>query len=282
MPVIQRLAAGGARGFGFGVGGVTYSGLITETATGADSVNGIPPYQGIITETAIGNDSIIGEPLAPGYASFAFNGASYFTTPSDPQFAVGTNNYFVEFFVYPYSINTNVYGTPLFDINWTYGGSTSSSGFAITLTSSTGNLSVRQATTQVLSSYPLSINTWYYVCVSRSGGTTRIFAAPASDTNTVQRASATTTYTLTQGAVYVGKFTSFSYFFNGLISNLRFVVGTGISSPPAVPTTPLTNITGTKLLTCQDLTVIDNSTANGGSPWTLTNSGTTTTSTNPL
>lgn len=70
--------------------------------------------------------------------------------------------------------------------------------------------------------------------------------------------------------------------FNGWISNFRFVNG---SVPTAYATsstttgvqiftpssTSLTNITDTKLLTCQNSTFIDNSIANAGVPFTITN-----------
>jgi hypothetical protein len=283
MPVIQRLAAGGARGFGFGVGGVVYSGLIAETATGSDAVSSTAnsTYQTTITETATGSDAVSSELPTPGYASFDFNGASYFTVPSNAQFAVGTGDYIVECFVYPYAIGTSGFGSPIFDTNW-LSLNNSSYGFAVTLAPTTGRLTLRQRDTSIQTTYGLSINTWYYICVSRSGGTTRLFAALASDTNTVLRGSSSTTYSMSQGGIYVGKFSNYSTYFNGLISNLRFIVGSGVSSAPAVPTTPLTNISNTKLLTCQDITVIDNSTANSGGPWTLTNNGVTTTYTNPL
>lgn len=283
MPVIQRLAAASARGFGLGVGGVGYSATIAESATGSDSILSTvnSTYQTTITETATGSDAVSSELPAPGYASFDFNGASYFTVPSNAQFAVGTGNYIVECFVYPYAIGTSGYGSPIFDTNWFFINN-SNYGFAITLAANTGRLTLRHRETSVQTTYSLSINTWYYICASRSGGTTRLFAALASDTNTVLRGSSSTNYDMSQGGIYVGKFGNYSTYFNGLISNLRFIVGSGVSSAPAVPTTPLTNISNTKLLTCQDITVIDNSTANSGGPWTLTNNGVTTTYTNPL
>ena len=57
MPVIQRLATGGARGFGLGVGGVGYSAIISESASISDSVNWGTPYQGNISESATGSDT---------------------------------------------------------------------------------------------------------------------------------------------------------------------------------------------------------------------------------
>lgn len=58
MPVIQRLAAASARGFGLGVGGVGYSATIAESATGSDSVNWLTPYQGIIAESAVASEVV--------------------------------------------------------------------------------------------------------------------------------------------------------------------------------------------------------------------------------
>ena len=57
-----------------------------------------------------------------------------------------------------------------------------------------------------------------------------------------------------------------TWFFTGYISNARFVKGTAIYDPTAttitVPTTPLTSVSGTSLLTCQSNRFIDNSVDN--------------------
>lgn len=73
MPVIQRLAAASARGFGLGVGGVGYSAVISESASISDSVNWGTPYQGNISESATGSDIIVasGE---PSIGSFVYGG----------------------------------------------------------------------------------------------------------------------------------------------------------------------------------------------------------------
>lgn len=63
MPVIQRLAAASARGFGLGVGGVGYSAIIAEVASGSDSISSTAnsTYQTAIAETATGSDVIVGD-----------------------------------------------------------------------------------------------------------------------------------------------------------------------------------------------------------------------------
>jgi len=52
MPIIQRLAAGSARGFGFGKSGVLYQRSIVETAAVIDTVDWQLTRQGLIAETA--------------------------------------------------------------------------------------------------------------------------------------------------------------------------------------------------------------------------------------
>jgi hypothetical protein len=292
MPVIQRLAAGGARGFGFGVGGVTYSGLITETATGADSVNGIPPYQGIITETATGadstdgtsnstyqvsttetatgSDSISSSLILPGYASFDFNGAAYVDTPTSSTFATGSNDWTLQFFIYLRATPSS--NTTVFDV----GSGVVTNGWRVEITTS------RQVRLLGLSSYNttagLSLNTWYFITVTRySSPGVYIFIDSTRNT-----ASSFNLGTLSSSTYCrIGGAQNNATRINALISNLQFRNNISVSSV-TVPTTPLTNDANTLLLTCQNGTIIDNSTANGGSPWTLTNSGTTTTSTNPL
>lgn len=73
MPVIQRLAAASARGFGLGVGGVGYSVTIAEAATGSDSVNWLTPFEGVITESATGSDLLLASG-DPSIGAFIYGG----------------------------------------------------------------------------------------------------------------------------------------------------------------------------------------------------------------
>lgn len=71
MPVLQRLATGSARGFGFGVGGITYAASITELATGTDSISSTQnyTYEGSITELATVTDITTPSTLLPNIVS---------------------------------------------------------------------------------------------------------------------------------------------------------------------------------------------------------------------
>lgn len=63
MPVIQRLATGGARGFGFGKSGAVYQQIITETATASDVIGRSVLNDIEIAETASASDLITTLPI---------------------------------------------------------------------------------------------------------------------------------------------------------------------------------------------------------------------------
>jgi hypothetical protein len=117
-----------------------------------------------------------------------------------------------------------------------------------------------------------TINAWNHIAFVRSGTTTSGYV------NGVL--AGTTTYTPgTTSAVSIGRYNgSPFYYFPGYISNLRVVNGTAVYTANFTPpTAPLTAIAGTCLLTCQNATIIDNST----NAYTITNNGAATTSNVP-
>ena len=117
---------------------------------------------------------------------------------------------------------------------------------------------------------PLTANTWNHVAYTRASGTSRLFvngvSCTFSGTLTQQIYSGGYALTIGQGAYvgYLGPLT-------GYISNLRIVKGTALyTSNFTPPTTPLTAVSGTSLLTCQSNRFIDNS----SNAFALTASGT--------
>jgi hypothetical protein len=104
-------------------------------------------------------------------------------------------------------------------------------------------------------------NTWNHVAFVRdsSNVATVFFNGVRSSTGAV---SDTYSYTTTAAVGWCGG--AVPRYFAGYISNARLVVGSNVYDPTqstiTVPTTPLTAITNTKLLTCQSDTFIDNST----------------------
>jgi hypothetical protein len=103
----------------------------------------------------------------------------------------------------------------------------------------------------------IPLNAWTHVAFTRSGTTVRVFL------NGVQSGSATNSTTFTSTANGTIGYSSGFNSFSGYLSNVRFVKGTAVyTSNFTPPTTPLTAIAGTSLLTCQSNRFIDNSTNN--------------------
>jgi hypothetical protein len=104
-------------------------------------------------------------------------------------------------------------------------------------------------------------NTWNHVAFVRNSSNvaTVFFNGVRSSTGTT---SDTYSYTTSAAIGWCGG--AVPRHFAGYISNARLVVGSNVYDPTqstiTVPTTPLTAITNTKLLTCQDATFKDNST----------------------
>jgi hypothetical protein len=109
----------------------------------------------------------------------------------------------------------------------------------------------------------ISANTWNHVAFVRNSSNvaTVFFNGVRSSTGTV---SDTYSYTTSAAIGYTGGIVSRNWI--GYISNARLVVGSNVYDPTSttitVPTSPLTAITNTSLLTCQSPTFIDNSTNN--------------------
>ena len=116
----------------------------------------------------------------------------------------------------------------------------------------------------------ISLNAWHHLVVARDGSNNMTVFVDGVRATT-GATTVTKNYSVSTKAV---GFVSGGDYWHGYISNLRCVVGTAVYSPTSstltVPTTPLTAITNTALLTCQSNRFIDNST----NAYSLTPSGT--------
>lgn len=127
------------------------------------------------------------------------------------------------------------------------------------------NLGVRTGATALIdSSAGWQFNTWLHVAVVRSGGTLTLYI------NGTNRGSTTFTNNCTDGLQYIGRPSDTSNFaMQGYISNLRITKSAVYTTAFTPPTSHLTAISGTSLLTCQSNRFKDNSTNN----FTLTRNG---------
>ena len=111
---------------------------------------------------------------------------------------------------------------------------------------------------------------WHHVALVRSSGTTSLYI----DGTLAKAASDTTNYDGTY--VAIGGYYSTSYLWDGYISNFRVVKGTAVyTSSFKPPTAPLTSITNTKLLCCNN----SSTTGSTVTPGTITANGDPTAST---
>jgi hypothetical protein len=212
-----------------------------------DSINNL-------TITKFGNTSVQRfSPFSPSsitptsYSGYFDGTGDYLTVPSTDVFAFGTGAYTIEAWVYvtSRSLEASIWATGAQNNN-----------FLIT----TGGLLRLYNGTSYTGTTVIPLNTWAHVAVVRTSTAsngTQLFVNGVSDlvfTDTTNQTSATT------GVIGVNGTGGEQYFF-GSISNLRVVKGTAVyTSNFTPPTTPLTAISGTSLLTCQSPSLIDNST----------------------
>ena len=126
--------------------------------------------------------------------------------------------------------------------------------------------------TTYTSSVAITTNAWNHIAVVRTSGTLKIFVNGVQGYSQAHSVSLNAT-----GSLLIGGTAAYT---TGYISNLRIVKGTAVyTSAFTPPTTPLTAISGTSLLTCQSAAFTDNSTNN----FAITiNGNTTVTGNNPF
>jgi hypothetical protein len=210
------------------------------------------------------------------YSTYFDGTGDYLSVPSNTQFAL-SSDFTVELWVY----SSIAWAATRNFVN------TNSGGFFLQYVVGTGlQIGVAGSAATATFTTTLSSNTWYHIAVTRSSGSNKCFV------NGVQVGSTVTESTsYAQNGMYIGALWEGSQPLTGHISNLRVIKGTALYTSTFTPsTTPLTAISGTSLLTCQNSTLIDNSTnaftitSNGDarpiavSPFTQTTSSTTLTS----
>jgi len=109
---------------------------------------------------------------------------------------------------------------------------------------------------------------WRHWALVRSSGTLSLYI----DGQLITSVADSTNYSDASGTFYIGQAPVLAIYINGYLSNLRIVKGTAVyTSNFTPPTSPLTAIANTSLLTCQSSTFIDNS----ANYFTITASGNT-------
>lgn len=184
---------------------------------------------------------------SPGSVDFDGLGG-YLTVDSDANLALGADAFTIECWIHP----NDTTRAGIFD------GRSSGAGAypAISYAVSGSNLVYTVNGSDLISGGAATVGAWNHVAVTRSGTTTRLFLRGGL----IGSATDNTTYLQLSDRPAIGAagWTLGDFPFNGKISNLRVVKGaalyTGAFTPP---TSPLTAISGTQLLTCQGMGFLD-------------------------
>lgn len=251
-----------------------YKGNIRSATAPTTSISGA---QGIWTPTeAMQAKQASAWPTAGTGGSIALNGSSQYLTAAAAQSppTLGTNNFTIEVFVRFAALPAN--GS---FANICSQGNGSDFRFFLngSVTPGLGVLTGWQGAStkwQTLAS-GIVTNTWYHLCVMRSSST--VVDYYVNGTKLAKTTNTATLVTYTATGMYVGG-ESGNYRLNGNITNYRLTIGTAVYAVDGFtpPTSPLTNITNTKLLLLANDSgtfTNDSSTANSGGPYTVTNVG---------
>ena len=191
-----------------------------------------------------------------------FDGASdYLTLASNAAFSFGTGSFTYE--TWFYSTGTTSAANVFYDLSNANGAGS----FSVFTTG--GVLYIRIGGTGNDLTYTLTsswINTWHHLAVVRNGTTLTVYLDGTSV------ATGTRAQDVTQSTPYIGDSINAlaGYSFGGYLSNTRVVKGTAVYTGNFTPpTSPLTAISGTSLLTCQSNRFRDASSNN----FTITTSG---------
>jgi len=196
-------------------------------------------------------------PFSPtGWSAYFDGTGDYLSATSNAAFGMGSGNYTIECWLY-------LTGTPTYHGIYSTTGTTSSDiqiqlqNRLLRLSSYTAQIAIADSGTEV------PLNQWTHVAFCRSGTTVRLF------NNGIQVGSATDSITWATGAIQIGQVFAL-YPLNGYMSNLRVVKGTALYTANFTPpTSALTAIANTSLLTLQSNRFIDNST----NAFTITSNG---------
>ncbi len=229
------------------------SNAFTLTSSGSPSVQAFHP---ISAPTAY-------YPAVNGGAGYFDGSGDYLTSATSTNLQLGTSDFTVEYWVnfssLPGYFAASVFGTGLsssgsaaFDalFGW-YQVSSSGGNLSLFLSSAASGWDIA-SNVVIIPAYP-ALNTWHHVAVTRNGSTFRTFW------NGVQQATFTSSASIYQSANSITLGVGQGGWFNGYLSNYRFVKGTSLyNSNFAPPTVPLTAVANTQyLLSCTNAGIID-------------------------
>ena len=222
-------------------------------------------------EQPVGLQLDLSATAVPGYYSGFFDGTGdYLSAATNTAFDIGSVDFTIECWV---NSNSFVASQGLVS-RYNFSGGTGT-GWAFLITAST-NIRIIRGNDVLLDSTvsALLTGTWYHLAVVRQGTTLTTYLNGVQ----VGQALGIANFTDASTSLQIGRTNTITNDLNGYISNVRVVKGTAVYTAAFTPpTAPLTAISGTSLLTCQNNYFKDNSsnafavTANGNANPNLLN-----------
>ena len=210
-------------------------------------------------------------PYGSNWSNYFVRSSSQYLTVSNSggQFSFGTGAFTIECWINLSSLPSST-GYPA--SYWIFGGGPVNSNpgidFYINNTQIGFNLTDFTSPTAI-GNHGMSVGTWYHVAVVRGGGSNQTVSIYVNGTRVATASSVTATADAATTGIAISAAEPSGATggnFDGYISNHRIVKGTAVYDPTqsslTVPTSPLTAITNTSLLTCQSNRFKDNSTNN--------------------
>jgi hypothetical protein len=216
---------------------------VTLTPSGTPSVQAFSPFGGVTS-------------VPTSYSAYFDGTGDYLTVPDNTALQMGSGNFTIEFWINYSSIAG--YQSPFTK------GYTAAGDILLQTGNGDGAINVYLSGTAVISeSTGAVVGRWYHYALVRSGTTVTLYRDGVSRGTATSSVNFNTTDQLgiggtgkAPGGNSVGAFAV-----NGYMSNVRIVKGTAVYTGSFTPpTSPLTAIANTSLLTCQNATFIDNST----------------------
>lgn len=190
-----------------------------------------------------------------GWSNFFDGTGDYLSGGSSADYTLGTGDFSISCWIYPTVSATSTTG--IFGV----GGAVTGAFEIFTKFPTGGNNTLvvnGYAGTTVITTGVLNVNAWNYIAISRASGTLSVYL------NGTRVANTSFTDNLSQTDAVIGR--SYSNldqeYFTGYISDFRIVKGTALYSGTTLttPTTYSTDVTNTKLLTCNSNRFIDTNT----------------------
>ena len=253
MPILTTLGAACARAWGFTSGLLKdpYFNLTTlllpgNGTNGAQNNTFLDSSTNNFTITRNGNTTqgTFSPFSQTGWGNY-FNGSSRLSVSSNVALTPGSGDFTIECWIYPTAAFSTFNGIFVGDTNG-----------AMNFGKISGGIGLRiSGVSDVISATAPSINQWTHIAITRSGTDVRLFY------NGIQQGSTVTNSTnFAQSTVYLGDNGAGTAYWNGYLSNLRFVKSTALYTSNFTPsTTPLTAISNTQFLTFQSNRFVDNS-----------------------